>query len=187
MSIASAAVKHGLFYGLGAALNVALGFIPRRVDIFNVTDGTVAAIGYLDKMLPFTTGTVAPAPGAKVVGATSGAKAQVKDVILASGTFAAGNAAGFIIIDADTVVGTFQGENLTFSNDASGATDAVATGAAVEHTLYQSAALGFVSGSGNTGITSYVGAPGTAAKGFSVGSSLAANGKLYRYTAYRSN
>lgn len=186
MGIAIDSVRHGYFVGAGAALNVSVGFIPSKVELYNVTDGTVAAVGFPGKLLPFNTGSVAPAPGAIVKGLTSGAKGQVQDVIIVSGTFAAGNAAGFILLDANSIVGTFQAENLNFSSDTTGATDAAATGAlAADDTLYQSAALGFVTGSGNTGITAYVGAAGAAAKGFSLGSSLATNAKRFRWTAYR--
>lgn len=106
MSIASSSIRNGSYTGAGAALNVAVGFVPKRVDIFNVTDGTVVATGLLD-----------PDGGA-------------------------------------------------------------------DKTIYTNAAAGPVSGAGNTAITSFKGSA-SAGAGFSVGSSLAANGKEYRWTAYR--
>lgn len=184
MTIANSPVRTGYFVGLGAAINVSLGWIPRRVELFNVTDGTVAAIGFPNKMIAFTSGGVAvPAAGMTILGVTSKAKAKLRDVILVSGSYAAGTAAGFFVADADECVGTFGAENVTLNGSAAGNDDATVV-AAVEHSLYQSAALGFVSGSGNTGITSFIGSA-TAAKGFSVGLTIAANGKLIRWTAFR--
>lgn len=187
MGTASEAVKHGYFYGAGAAVNVAVGYIPSHVEIYNVTDGTDYAVGFPGKLLPFSAGTLQPAPGAKVIGLTSGAKGQVKDVIISSGSFAGGNAAGWIVMDADTIVGTFAAENLNFSTDTSGAVDAATTGTVVEDSLYQTAALGLVTGAGATAVTSYIGAPGPAGtpKGFSVGATIAKAGKRYRWVAYR--
>lgn len=188
MGTASESVKHGYFYGAGAALNVAVGFIPSHVEIYNATDGTDYAVGFPGKLLPFSTGSVQPAPGAKVTGLTSKAKGQVKDVIIASGSFAAGNAAGWIVMDADTISGTFQNaENLTFSTDTSGGVDAVTTGTVTEDSLFQTGAAGLVAGAGATGVTSYVGAagPGGTPKGFTVGATVAKAGKRYRWIAYR--
>lgn len=186
MSIASASAKTGYYIGTGATLNVAVGFMPACVEVYDMTNGTICGVGFPGKFLAFTTGVVAPALGAKVTGLTSGAKAQVKDVLITSGSFAGGNAAGFIVFDADTFSGAFSGaENLNFSNDTTGGIDAANTAAAVEDSLYQSAALGFVAGAGVTAITSYVGAAGSAAKGFTVGSSLSVAGRRYRWVANR--
>lgn len=189
MNLPVSAIKTGYYLGAGAALNIAVGFLPRRVDLHNVTDGTIEATGYLDKMVPFSSGATSPPlknDGSgyakfKIKGATSGAVGLVKDVILVSGTFAGGNAAGFFVLDAEDITGTFGAENVGING--SGNADAAVT-AAVEHTLYQATTAGDVAGSGNTGITSFVGSA-AAAKGFSVGSTLAVSAKLYRWTAYR--
>lgn len=65
----------------------------------------------LGKELSFTSGgTTEIAEGDTITGATSGATATVKRVVLTSGTWAGGTAAGKFIIHTQT--GTFQAENL---------------------------------------------------------------------------
>jgi hypothetical protein len=192
MSIASAAVRHGSLLGAGASVNVSVGWIPKRVDVFNVTDGTKAAIGFPGKLIAFNTGVTAVPlgtdgvtvlPGLKIKGATSGAIAKVKEFVLVSGTFAGGDAAGFFVCDADEITGTFGTENYGFSTSAAAVVDGAVV-AAIEDAIYQSAALGFVVGTGVTGITSYVG-DATHAKGFTIGSTIAVAAKRLRWTAYR--
>lgn len=184
MSLASQSIRHGYVLGAGAAINVSIGFIPKRVDVFNLTDGTVAAIGFPGKLIPFNTaGPAVPTIGMKILGATSGAIAKVKDIILVTGTYAASSGAGFFVCDVEDVNGTFQAENVSYSTSATVIADSAVT-VPVEDTLYQSAALGFVSGTGNTGILSYVGTSALA-KGFTIGSTIAVTAKRLRWTAYR--
>jgi hypothetical protein len=182
---ADSAVRHGFVLGAAAAVNVSLGWIPKRVDVFNLTDGTVAAIGYPGILIPFAAGVVAPVVGTKIKGLTSGAIAKVRDVQLVSGTFAGGNAAGFFVADIDEVVGTFGAENFNQSNDPAGAAATSGTVTAqTEDSLYQSAAAGFVKGAGNTLITSFAGTV-LLPKGFTIGSTIAAAAKRLRWTAFR--
>jgi hypothetical protein len=193
--IPSSAVRYGSLVGTGAAANVSLGFIPKRVDVFNLTDGTVAAVGFPNILIAFNTGVTAPnAPNSainpsayafpfKIKGVTSGAVAKIKDVILVSGTFAGGNAAGFFVADVDEVVGTFGTENYTLSTSPLLQVDGACV-VQTEDSLYQSAALGFVKGAGNTLITSYAGTT-AASKGFTIGSTIAAAAKRLKWVAYR--
>lgn len=174
-------VATGYAVGTGAALNVSLGWIPRRVDIINLTDGDVMNFAITDKMIGFTSGgTAVPVAGNTIVGATSGARAKIKQVIILSGTFAAGNAAGFFVCDADEVTGTFGSENVVISGT-SGTDDATVV-AAVELGIAVTTAAASVTG--NSGITSYVGSD-TAAKGFTLGSTVSESGKLLHWTAFR--
>lgn len=190
MSSADTPVRHGSLVGAGAAVNVVVGFYPKRVDVFNLTDGTVAAIGFPNILIAFNTGVLAPAAANngvgyanfKIKGATSGAVAKVKDVILVSGTFAGGNAAGFFVCDTDEVVGTFQTENYTLSSSPLAQVDGACV-VQTEDSVYQSAALGYVKGAGNTLIQSYYSA--TLGKGFTIGSTIAANAKRLKWTAWR--
>jgi hypothetical protein len=189
---ADTGIRHGHVLGAGAALNVSIGFVPKKVEVYNATDGTVLAVGYPGILIPFNTGVLAPPLNAngigyasfKIKGATSGAVAKVRDVILVSGTFAGGNAAGFYVADVDEVVGTFGTENYTLSTSPAAQVDGACV-VQTEDSFYQSAALGFVKGAGNTLITSYAGVSGGAAKGFTIGSTIAAAAKRLRYTAYR--
>ena len=68
--------------------------------------------------IPFDTGTVEPTIGASLVGATSGASYVILDFELLSGTFAGGDAAGNIIIEANNnyLASPYSsGENLQIS------------------------------------------------------------------------
>lgn len=84
----------------------------------------------LGQELEFDTGTAAINDGDTVTGATSGATGAVARVVVESGTFAGGDAAGRLILSSTT--GTFQAtENLQVSL----ATKAVCGGAATQITL----------------------------------------------------
>ena len=84
----------------------------------------------LGEELSFNTGTAAILDGDTVTGATSAATGVVARVVLESGTFAAGTAAGRLILSSST--GTFSsGENLTVA----AAVKAIAGGAATQITL----------------------------------------------------
>ena len=120
--------KSGFVYGTDAVLNVETGWIPDRVEVYNVTDGDVKNVAFPSiKTMAFTSGGVNEVKaGHKIIGATSGATAQVLDVLADTGTWAGGDAAGTLILDADTEVGTFQTEAIYYDgspllDDASGA------------------------------------------------------------------
>jgi hypothetical protein len=99
--------------------NLPLQFTMTSVD---VADGNTpqGSFGYC-WFLPFQTGAVEIKVGDIIKGATSGASAVVTDVLLLSGTWAGGNAAGYLYLETKT--GTFQnGENLTRSGAVATAT-----------------------------------------------------------------
>jgi hypothetical protein len=103
----------------------------------------------LGKELSFNTGTAAILDGNTVTGATSAATGVVARVVLESGTFGAGTAAGRLILSSST--GTFtSGENLTVS----AAVKARAGGAATQITLlpggrYETVVANFGGGTAN--------------------------------------
>jgi hypothetical protein len=103
----------------------------------------------LGKELSFSTGTAAIVDGNTVTGATSGATGVVARVVLQSGTFASGNAAGRLILSSSTGVFT-SGENLTVA----AAVKAIAGGAATQITLttggrYETVVANFGGGTAN--------------------------------------
>jgi len=103
----------------------------------------------LGKELSFGTGTAAIVDGNTVTGATSGATGVVARVVLQSGTFASGNAAGRLILSSSTGVFT-NGENLTVA----AAVKAIAGGAATQITLttggrYETVVANFGGGTAN--------------------------------------
>ena len=76
---------------------------------------------YTERYLAFTSGgTTAIAVGDWIVGATSAAKARVLAVTVSTGTFAGGDAAGYLIINSQH--GTFQSENILVADGTNDAT-----------------------------------------------------------------
>lgn len=177
--------KSGETVGNAAAINVELGWIPDLVIVTNVTDGDKITIGYPNRMaIPFSGGgTTEVAVGDTIKGATSNATAVVKNVLLYSGTWAGGDAAGFFIIERDTLTGTFTSENVYVSSDTVTGTDDATVTVNVTHTV--SIDTEAATETTDARVTGYVGASGTNAKGFTIGSTVAEEAKLLRWAAWR--
>ena len=96
--------------------------VPRNVLIQNNDTSGILYIYLaheLYKGLRYTSGgTTAIVAGNTVTGDVGGATAKVKRVVLDSGTWAAGTAAGVLVLDKDTIVGTFEAENLDVGTSA---------------------------------------------------------------------
>jgi hypothetical protein len=173
--------------GNGAAINVELGWIPDLVIVTDVTDGTSFHMGYPNRMsIPFSSGgTTEVEVGDTIKGATSGATAIVKNVLLYSGTWAGGDAAGFFIVERNGLVGTFTTENVYVDSDTTAGTNDAAVTVQVTHTVDSDTEV--ASATGNAAITGYVGAAGTNSKGFTIGSTIAEEAKLLRWAAWRND
>ena len=176
----------GVTVGNGAALNIELGFVPECVQLYNATDGTPYTIAYLNWVVPFSGGgTTEITAGSTIEGATSSATAVVKQVLLYSGTWAGGDAAGFFELVEGSLVGTFGSENVYISSDTtSGIDDATVTVNVVHNVAVAAAAAG---ATGNSAISRYEGSAGSNAKGFTIGSTIAEEAKVLRYIAWRAN
>lgn len=175
-------VKVGAILGNGAAQNIELGFIPDYVKVVNVSDGDKDTEWFRGKVIPFSSGgTNEVVAGDTIVGATSGATAYVREVLLASGTWAGGDAAGFFLTYEDDISGTFGSENVYVEGDG-GSNDATVT-VQVEHTVSTDTEV--ASETGNAAISAYVGVAGSNAKGFTIGSTISEDNKLLRYVALR--
>lgn len=185
-------VKCGYLVGNGAALNVELGWVPDTVELWNLTDGDEVHKAFLggDRyIIPFSGGgTTEVAEGDTIKGATSAATAFVEQVLLYSGSWSGGDAAGFFVVR--DVVGTFGSENVYVSSDSTSGTDDATVTANVNHTMSiidsGSGTTDLAAQTGNDAISKYVGSTGSAAKGFTIGSGLAEEAKLLFYTAVRS-
>lgn len=180
--------KSGSFTGTGATVNVELGWIPNTVEVYNATDGTPLQTAYLIPWtVPFTSGgTATLVSGSTIRGVTSGATATVDSVQLASGTFAAGTAAGNFTLVEGTLTGTFTSENIVITNPATGAIgtdDATVTAAVVFNCAVTTAAAAVLAGT--SAISRYEGSVASAGKGFTVGSALAVAAKLIKWRAWR--
>jgi hypothetical protein len=172
--------RTGFAYGTGSALNVQLGWIPDRVEIINATDGDVLNIGFPAIVtMAFTSGgTNEIKAGHTIVGATSGARGRVRQVLADTGTWAGGDAAGTLILDADTVTGTFASESVYYVgssslNDATGA--AIGTPGVDSDTELAS----------DTGVSAYLGTDAGNSKGFTLASGISEDAKLLIWSAWR--
>jgi len=176
-------IKSGYLVGNGAAQNVELGWIPDYVEITNATDSDIITKAYLGggkQIVPFSSGgTTEIAAGDKIVGATSGAQAWVVEVLLYSGAWADGDAAGFFVVEmiGDT---DFGSENVDVGDDSNLAT----VTANVTHSVNIDTEVG--AATSNAAITPYAGST-TASKGFTVGSTVAEEAKLLCYFAFRAD
>lgn len=176
--------KIGTTVGNGAALNIELGWVPEMVELFNATDGDLITIAFLEWVVPFSSGgTTEIAAGNVIKGATSLATAVVKEVLLYSGTWAGGDAAGFFVLVEGSLTGTFGSENVYVNSDStSGINDATVTANVVHNVAIAAAAAG---ATGTSAISRYEGVAGTNSKGFTIGSVIAEEAKVLRYRATR--
>jgi len=166
--------------GTGAAINVPLGWYPDLVIICNATDGDKIHIGSPmagRHVIPFSSGGVNQIQAGDIIkGATSGATAKVIDVILDSGTWAGGDAAGWLIIELDTKVGTFASENVyEFPQPSGGIDDATIT---VDVVFTQDIDTEVAGATGAASVTLYTGSAASAAKGITIGATISEDAKL---------
>ena len=171
-------IKTGFVYGTGAAKNVPVGFIPDFVILINHTDGDVFnfAMPAFRPMAFSSGGANEIKDGHWIVGATSGARARVVKVLADTGTWAGGDAAGTLILDAKTIEGTFGSEAIYIEGGTS--TDD-ATGAAI-------GTIGVDSDTeiaADTGITPYAGST-TEAAGFTMATAVSEDAKLFTWIAF---
>lgn len=181
-------ITHGLLRGTGSAVNVEIGFIPDLVIVSNLTDGDVFQFCWTNRLIfAFTSGgTNIPAVGNVMKGATSGAKAAISDVITNSGTWAGGDAAGWIVLDSSSVVGTFTGgENLynLTQQVAAGLDDLTMTAAPL--TIGEKIDTAAATITGTSLVTPYAG-DATHKPGFTLGSVVSEASKILAYIAFQS-
>jgi len=177
-------IQCGYIHGTGAALNIEIGFIPDKVTIVNVTDGDLITVGLMHERVAFTSGSVAIKAGDTITGLTNtGVSGVVDQVILDSGSWAGGDAAGWLIFKADRIVGTFGSENAEIND--SGTNDLTV---AAETETGVAIAAAVASATGNAAVIAYHGdADSGYAKGFTVGSTVSEDGKLLHYEAVASD
>lgn len=183
-------IANRLVRGTGAAVNVELGFIPDMVMLWNLTDGDIVTIGHPSRdIFAFTSGgTNVPHVGDKLKGATSGATAIISDIITNSGTWAGGDAAGWIVLDQASRVGTFTGGELlinqTVQTVAAGVDDLTMTAADLPISEKIDTAAATVTTV--NAITAYLG-DATHAPGCTLGSTISEASKLLHLVAFRSD
>jgi hypothetical protein len=190
------AIKTGVVVGNGAAINVELGWIPTFVQLFNATDGDLVTTAFLSPyVVNFTGGgTVEVVGGSTIRGVTSLATAKVTSVTLYSGTWAAGDAAGFMTLEEGSVVGTFTagGEDLVVTNPASGSVTTAAGGDATVPSggvsaghNYSNNSAALATATTTSAMSRYEGSAPANSKGFTIGSVIAEEAKALRFLAVR--
>lgn len=174
----------GFFVGTGAAKNISIGWVPDYVEVIHLEDGDNAWKVHLQEIMPFSGGgTTEIQAGDIIEGATSGARATVKQVLLDTGTWAAGDAAGWLVLQ-DRNSTDFGSENVFVASDSTtGSDDATVT---VQVTYGVDLAGGIAAD--NSAVTRYNGSStfgSEAAAGFTCDSTVSESSKLIGWTAWR--
>ena len=178
--------KSGYVVGNATAINVELGWIPDRVEVYNHTDGDKLTTAFLNTwVIPFSGGGVAEiAAGDTITGLTNtGVSAIIAEVLLYSGTFAGGDAAGFFVVHLDDQDGTFGSESII--GETAGATNDATITVNVAHGYASAAAIS--GATGDNAISAYAGVIESNSKGFTIGSSVAEEAKALRWCAWRND
>ena len=180
----------GYFEG-GTAANIEVGFAPTFVTILNLA-GDEVLMADLNQVFAFDGGgTNELKAGYKIRGATNGWEAIVGQVVLVSGTWAGGDARGFLILEPGTLdpasPTTTDNENFAASEFADGtptgnwgtlmgSTQPISAGTSIE-----------ASAAAESSIKPYYGASGDKARGFSVGTTVGTASELMKYQAWGGN
>lgn len=183
-------VKTGRFLGTGAAINIQCGFIPDVVITWNITDLDGINVWQRGRFAAFTSGgTHVLAPGDRIQGATNtNVRAIVREVYVTSGTFAGGDAAGYIVFDVLDETGTFGSENIDLLSPSGGPGIETANVAGVSaqtelaNMLISTAVAGVTPANG---IQPYAGTAAGNSQGFTITATLSESARLFGYLAIR--
>lgn len=184
-------IQSGFFVGTGAAVNIPLGFIPDVVFTWKVTDLDKVNIWQRGRHMLFTSGgTHVLKAGDIIQGATNtSVRVRVRQVLVTSGTYAAGDAAGHIIFDAlDDATGNFGSENVDLLDPSGGPGVSIANVAtvAVQSELANMSIIAAVAAvTPANGIQPYVGSAAGNAQGFTVTATLSEAAHVFGYLAFR--
>lgn len=181
-------VAVGFLRGTGAAINVELGWIPDFVKIINLTDGDVTWENFLAKVIAFTSGGTEEIKAGDVLhGNTSDATATIAQVILDSGSWAGGDAAGWFILEPGSIgSASFSAAETAYRDgvDSDGDNYCTLTAAEDQDGVTTGAAVA-ASTTAATNVAEYQGVSGSNAKGFTVGATVSEDAKLLGYFAFR--
>ncbi len=180
--------RSGCAVGNAAAINIQLGWIPDRVEVYNATDGDNVVRCWPNLLvLPFSGGgTNEIKAGETITGVTATtATARIKEVLLYSGTWAGGDAAGFFTFERQDWSGiNFGSENIV--GEVAGATNDATVTIQVIHgyVMNDGDAVALVS-TAATQVIAYKGTLAANSKGFTIGATVAEEAKLLRWSAWR--
>ena len=178
----------GFIVGTGAARNIELGFVPSSVKIINIS-GRATFEATLAQVIAFDSGSVEIKAGMRIDAADEGWRGVVAEVILASGSWAGGDAAGWIVFEPGTLVGSANIANndgifASDQADLAGRTNVADVSAAGLVAVGVERPVGGGAVVANAEITPYLGTEGSAAKGFTIAAGIAADNDLVRYQAW---
>ena len=184
------AVRIGYIHGTSAALNVEIGFVPDAVILFNPNGTEKVSVHIVKKVIVFTSMTAATTSGIRkgawIKGITSGAVAQINELILDT------TEVGWMICDVEQITGTFTAENCQVYASEPGSTaasdDDITVVVDVEYgvNIETDATVTTI----NDGILGYAGSATTSppeSKGFTIGSTISADGELLGYIAVKND
>ncbi len=183
-------VKTGFIHGTGNALNVEIGFVPDYVKLIDWTNGDIITEGFMKRVIVFTSLSTAIRTGMWIKGRTSGARARILQVIIDSGTVAAGDAEGWLICNVEDVIGTLETEEAqVYATDpGAGASPTDHLDIVVDTELGITTALAVApTTTAATQVNAYGGTEGALRKGFTVGGTVSINDTLFFYIAIGSD
>lgn len=193
-------VACGLHVATGGPDNVEVGFIPDVVKLYRIVGGDpVVNIWTRLKACAFTSGgTYEVKPGDVLQGATSKlVRAEVRKVVVTSGTWAGGDAAGYFFWQDWNQNGTFGSENVDLLSGGGTVSGGGGVGTANVATVAAQTELGNYAltgaGGGTTyarvtpanGIQPYSGTVGGTSEGFTITATLATAGEVWWWEATR--
>ena len=182
----------GFIVGTGAAQNIELGFIPSWVRILNASDGDHIYEGPVVQAVAFDSGSIEIKAGDAIDARTSSSNAGkawtgvVRQVIHLTGTWAGGDAAGFLVLEPES--GRTVADNNEIRIRPQDGVDGDANAADVSAAGYAHFGMDVqatpASAAAATAITPYVGAEGSASMGFTIGSTISEDNKVVAYQAW---
>lgn len=178
--------------GTGAALNIELGFIPSFVEIWN-SDRDIVWYGPLNTIIAFdgggstTDSSIELEPGMEIAESSGDAYGVIEDIFVTSGSWAGGDAAGWIVLSLTDQGGTWTDNATIAVRSQKGATAtgdyATVAGAALNGVVELATTV--AGGAANDTIVPYRGSTGDDSLGITIGSNVSEDNKLLIVRAFK--
>lgn len=181
-------MKSGVIKGAGAAVNIDCGFIPNLVMLNNAR-GSAETLTVWDgySVLGFDSGSEEILAGDMLQDASASGTFEVVSVTLLTGSWAGGDAAGFMEIVGDTGTITNNNELNRVAANPPGPVRTAASGVATIDGSVVPFDIDIDTEVGTPAsrfVVPYRGVAGTTAKGFTIAAGAAVSGEYVRWTAF---
>lgn len=181
-------MKQGAFTGAGAAVNIVCGFIPGFVVLTNPR-GSTETVTIWDgfSTLGFDSGSEEILPGDVLQDASASGTFEVVSVTLESGSWAGGDAAGFMEIIGESGTITNNNNLNRLAANPPGPVREAASNVATINGSVVSSDIDIDSEVGTPAarfVVPYRGVAGSIAKGFTIAAGMAVSGERIRWTAF---